>query len=240
MAVIQSFNRFEKKYLVTKAEKDELVDFLSQYLTFDSYSKDNYYTIYNIYYDTVDQNIIRQSVEKPPYKAKLRLRSYKCPIESSDEVWLEIKKKIEGKVTKRRLIMTYEEAEQFISEGIKPPVKDYLSTQVMHEIDYYLKRNKVQPNYYIAYERRAMADKDNLLRVTIDKKIDIRRENINFMVCGGQSMLPTDHYLIEIKNTANFPIWLANKLSEMKIYARSFSKYGEAYRLSIQKGEEIL
>lgn len=236
----QSFNRFEKKYLVTKAEKDELVDFLSQYLTFDDYSKTEYYTIYNIYYDTEDQNIVRQSVERPPYKAKLRLRSYTCPVAPNDLVFLEIKKKIEGKVTKRRVIMTYDEATQFVSKGIKPHVSDYLSLQVLNEIEYYLKRNPVRPNYYIAYERRAMADQDNLLRVTIDKKIDIRKEDISFLLCGGHSMLPKDHYLIEIKSAANFPLWLANKLSEMKIYARSFSKYGEAYRMSIQQGDELL
>ncbi len=237
MALGQSFNRFEKKYLLTKTEKDELVDFLSQYLTFDDYSKTDYYTIFNIYYDTEDQNIIRQSIDGPPYKAKLRLRSYTCPVEPSDLVFLEIKKKIEGKVTKRRVIMTYDEAVLFVSKGKRPIVADYMSNQVLNEIEYYLKRNKVRPNYYIAYERRAMADAENLLRVTIDKKIDIRREDISFLVCGGYSMLPKDHYLIEIKSEANFPNWLANKLSEMKLYARSFSKYGEAYRMSIQGDE---
>jgi hypothetical protein len=238
MSLGQSFNRFEKKYLVTKAEKDELVDFLSQYLTFDDYSKDDYYTIYNIYYDTSDQNIIRQSVDRPPYKAKLRLRSYTCPVQPSDLVFLEIKKKIDGKVTKRRLIMTYDEANRFVLKGIKPKVMDYMSNQVLNEIDYYLKRNQVQPNYFIAYERRAMADAQNLLRVTIDKRIDIRREDVSFLLSGGHSLLPKDHYLIEIKSGENFPIWLAHKLSQMNLFARSFSKYGEAYRISIQ-GEEL-
>ncbi len=238
MALGQSFNRFEKKYLVTKAQKDELVDFLTQYLTFDDYSKDDYYTIYNLYYDTTDQNIIRQSVDKPPYKAKLRLRSYTCPVAPTDLVFLEIKKKIEGKVTKRRVIMTYEEANRFVLKGDRPKMHDYMSKQVLNEIDYYLKRNPVQPNYYIAYERRAMADEQNLLRVTIDKRIDIRREDVSFLLCGGHSLLPKDHYLIEIKSGENFPIWLANKLSEMKLFAQSFSKYGEAYRISIQ-GEEL-
>ncbi len=238
MALGQSFNRFEKKYLVTKAQKDELVDFLTQYLTFDDYSKDDYYTIYNIYYDTADQNIIRQSVDKPPYKAKLRLRSYTCPVEPTDLVFLEIKKKIDGKVTKRRVIMTYVDANRFVIKGVRPKMHDYMSQQVLNEIDYYLKRNPVQPNYYIAYERRAMADAQNLLRVTIDKRIDIRREDVSFLLCGGHSMLPKDHYLIEIKSGENFPIWLAHKLSEMNLFAQSFSKYGEAYRISIQ-GEEL-
>lgn len=238
MALGQSFNRFEKKYLVTKAQKDELVDFLMQYLAFDDYSKDDYYTIFNIYYDTADQNIIRQSVDKPPYKAKLRLRSYTCPVEPTDLVFLEIKKKIDGKVTKRRVIMTYEEANRFVTNGVRPKMHDYMSQQVLNEIDYYLKRNPVQPNYYIAYERRAMADAQNLLRVTIDRRIDIRREDVSFLISGGLSLLPKDHYLIEIKSGENFPIWLAHKLSVMKLFAQSFSKYGEAYRISIQ-GEEL-
>lgn len=238
MAYGQSFNRFEKKYIVTKTEKDELVDFLSQHLKWDLYSQSHFYTIYNIYYDTMDQNIIRQSVDKPPYKAKLRLRSYRCPVEPTDIVFLEIKKKIEGKVTKRRLDMTYQDAVAYLDQGIQPIPTDYVSKQVLNEIDYYLKCNPVKPNYYIAYERRAMVDETGLLRVTIDQSIDIRDHDVHFLKKGGHPILPKDHFLIEIKSEHNFPLWLAHKLSTMHLFSRSFSKYGEAYRISIQ-GDEL-
>ena len=45
------------------------------------------YGIYNIYYDTPDNFIIRQSVEKPFYKEKLRLRSYYSPAAPDSSVF---------------------------------------------------------------------------------------------------------------------------------------------------------
>lgn len=237
MATGQTFNRFEKKYLLTQQEKDELVCFLSEHLKWDTFSENSYYTIYNIYFDTIDHNIIRQSLDKPAYKAKLRVRSYHCPVEPTDTVFLEIKKKIEGKVTKRRLTMSYGDVEKFIFEGIKPSPNDFVSKQVLNEINYYLECNDIIPKYYIAYERMALADDTGLLRVTIDQRIEYRETSVSLYESGGRSLLPKDHYLIEIKSEHNFPLWLAHKLSTMGLFSRSFSKYGEAYRLTL-KGDE--
>ncbi|MCU0104735.1 polyphosphate polymerase domain-containing protein [Acholeplasma vituli] len=234
MSAGQSFNRFEKKYLVTKKEKDELVDFLTLHLKWDEFSIDSAYTIYNVYYDTLDHNIIRQSLDKPPYKAKLRVRSYRCPIGPEDAVYLEIKKKIQGKVTKRRLTMRYQDVEGFVFNGLKPDPNDFVSIQVLNEISYYLQCNQIIPKYYIAYERRALTDDTGLLRVTIDESIQYREDSVSLYQAGGKSLLPKDHYLIEIKSEHNFPLWLAHKLSTMGLFSRSFSKYGEAYRLTIQ------
>ena len=66
--------------------------------------KDAYgaYTICNIYYDTPDWRLIRASLEKPVYKEKLRVRSYGVPGET-DSVFVELKKKFDGVVYKRRV-----------------------------------------------------------------------------------------------------------------------------------------
>ena len=60
------------------------------------------YTICNIYYDTPDWRLIRASLEKPAYKEKLRVRSYGVPTET-DRVFVELKKKFDGVVYKRRI-----------------------------------------------------------------------------------------------------------------------------------------
>lgn len=234
----QSFNRYEKKYLITAAQREELLPFLYQYMHYDAYSLDRYYDIYNVYFDTDDNNIIRQSVSKPKYKAKLRLRSYQCPLDKSDTVFLEIKKKIEGKVTKRRVILSYEDALAFLKNRHRPEALDYMSTQVLNEIEYYLSKNEVKPNYYIAYRRKALVDPNSALRITIDDKITVRTYDVNLDSDIGRSLLEKDQYLIEIKAEDNFPLWLTRKLSSMNLYARSFSKYGHAYKMNII-GDEL-
>lgn len=57
--------------------------------------------IQSLYYDTENFRLIRRSIERPEYKEKLRLRSYGLA-HADDNVFLELKKKSEGIVFKRR------------------------------------------------------------------------------------------------------------------------------------------
>ena len=70
------FQRYEKKYLLDREQYTALRDQLSGRMREDRYGR---YTICNIYYDTPDYQLIRASLEKPVYKEKLRLRSYRVP-----------------------------------------------------------------------------------------------------------------------------------------------------------------
>ena len=45
----------------------------------------------------------------------------------------------------------------------------------------------------------------------------------------GMKILPEDHYLMEIKVSGAFPLWLAHILTELNIHPTSFSKYGVFY-----------
>ena len=100
---IKTFKRLEKKYLLTMEQYEELRKRMEPYMTYDEYCPDGaLYSIYNIYYDTDRYRLIRASLAKPYYKEKLRLRSY-SPLGSEDSpVFLELKKKVGGIVTKRR------------------------------------------------------------------------------------------------------------------------------------------
>ena len=90
---ITVFNRYEKKFLVKEEQYNTIIEHLEEYMVSDSHSKDGgFYSICNIYYDTVDDELIRRSIEKPVYKEKLRLRSYGQP-GPNDEAFIEIKKK---------------------------------------------------------------------------------------------------------------------------------------------------
>jgi SPX domain protein involved in polyphosphate accumulation len=73
----------------------------------------------NIYFDTDDYELIRTSLEKPVYKEKLRLRSYGVPKET-DTVFVEIKKKYDGLVGKRRIGLPMRKARNYLEHGIHP------------------------------------------------------------------------------------------------------------------------
>lgn len=222
----QTFQRIEKKYLMNRQQYEQFLERSSSYIKLDQYGL---HTICNIYFDTEDDRLIRTSIEKPPYKEKMRLRSYGIPGEQ-DIVFLELKKKWDGIVYKRRVPMTLKEAEDYLNDG-KVPEHD---RQMMREMEYFLKFYHPVPKVYLAYDREAFFGKqDEELRLTIDRKIRTRTANLHLNLGDwGEYLMEEDVYLMEIKVPASYPMWLAHLLGELQIYPVSFSKYGQFYRLS--------
>lgn len=107
----QIFQRIEYKYILTEYQYYALRQYLERMARVDRYGDTQ---ILNLYFDTPDYSIIRSSIDAKDYKEKLRLRSYGIP-ESGSDTFLEIKKKYQGVVYKRRVCMPLEEALDFIS-----------------------------------------------------------------------------------------------------------------------------
>lgn len=158
---IEIFNRFEHKYKLDTATFQKVIDIIETHMEIDPYCVNHQvYTIANIYYDTADNTLIRESLSKPVYKEKLRLRSYGVP-DMDSKVFLEIKKKYRGLVNKRRTTLKLDEAYNFLETGKMPALKDYMNGQVLHEIDYFLNLHDLVPKVYIAYDRLAYFEKGN-------------------------------------------------------------------------------
>lgn len=247
---ITSFKRYEKKYMLMEEQFNKLIPRLLEYMEEDEHCKfGEDYSIYNIYYDTKNSDLIKHSLSKPYYKEKLRLRSYKVPKSPKEKVFLELKKKIGGIVNKRRVILTLEEAYKFLENGEKPVAKDYISEQVVKEIEYFLSKNTVYPAAYISYSRMAFFGKeDRDFRVTFDSNIITRRSNLYLeMGSFGEELLNPGNRLMEVKILGAIPLWLASIFSELEIYSSSFSKYGNEYKKycldkeyrELRRGEKI-
>lgn len=245
---IKTFKRKEVKFLLNMNQFNELLNIIDLYMEPDKYCVGgNEYGIYNIYYDTPDSYLIRESLAKPYYKEKLRVRSYFSPAGDADKVYVEIKKKIGGIVTKRRLSMTRKEAEIYLKTGIRPITDKYLDNQVLDEIDVFRKNYPIAPAQYISYQRMAFFGKDNKdFRLTFDRNITDRRYDLSLgKESYGRQIIRPDQRLMEIKITDSIPLWLSEALSNLGIYKTSFSKYGRAYRsfvkdnISNEKGVNI-
>ncbi len=230
---INTFKRKEIKFLLSMQQFNSLLEVLEEYMIPDEYCKNgNEYGIYNIYYDTPDSFLIRESLSKPYYKEKLRLRSYYSPAAPDDKVFLEIKKKIGGIVTKRRVTMTLEQAERYISCGERPISNKYISNQVLDEIDAFRSFYDIAPAQYISYQRMAFFGKeDRDFRLTFDRALTDRRYDLSLSKeCYGRQIIRPDQRLMEVKVTDSIPFWLSEQLSVLGIYKTSFSKYGKAYQ----------
>lgn len=234
---IFSFKRVEEKYLITEAQKQELLKEIYQHMQLDEYCvNERPYLIQNIYYDTINNDLISNSISKPSFKQKLRVRKY----ENQDFCFLEIKKKSDGVVGKRRVALSFVELDDFINHHIIPQREKYIDKAVIGEISYLLNIYTVIPKIYISYERLGFFDQRNRdFRITFDNKIHTKRHNLQFDTNDYElDLLEKDTYIMEIKSTTNFPLWLVEKLSSMHIYPRSFSKYGQEYKRYLKQGEK--
>ena len=229
---LQTFKRYEDKFLLDRRQYEALLKRLGEFMDFDSHCRDGTYKICNIYFDTVNNDIIRLSTSKPYYKEKLRLRSYGTPENDNAKVFLELKKKIGGVVNKRRVVMTYGEAKKYLENGERPVGANQLSLQVLNEIDWFLRNNPVKPAAYISYDRVAMFAKDNpQFRLTFDSNIETRRTDLSLGAGSyGEQLLEPDTFLMEIKIADALPLHVARILSEEGAYSRGFSKFGTEFK----------
>lgn len=232
---VEVFNRCEKKYLLNDEQYGRLVSEIEAYMDYDVYNAEGeVYKICNIYYDTENDELIRRSIEKPVYKEKLRVRSYGKP-GFDDVVFVEIKKKYNGVVNKRRTAMRLEDAYGYLEgalleENIIEHNTD-INRQVLHEIDYFKKIYKLFPKLYLSYDRIAYIGKeDKSFRVTFDTNITTRRYNVRLEEGSyGEQLLPSNVYLMEIKVNGAIPMWFTKIISRLNIYPVQFSKYGIEY-----------
>ena len=229
---IEVFNRYEHKYLLDRDTFERVIRVMDEHMVIDSHNPGHKpYMISNIYFDTPDDYLIRTSLSKPEYKEKLRLRAYGVPDRSS-KVFLEIKKKYRGIVGKRRTALTLKEAYDFTETGKAPEIKDYMNTQVMRELEYFLGIYSLSPKLYLAYDRIAYFEKDNAdLRISFDMNIRSRRYDVALERGDyGERLLKEGIYLMEIKTSLSKPLWLTNMLSELEIKRVTFSKYGTEFK----------
>ena len=225
----QIFCRVEKKFVISADKRYRLERLMRDRIVPDKYPRG---TVCNLYFDTPDFLMIRNSIDAEIYKEKLRLRSYGIPSDDG-RVFLELKKKYDGVVYKRRETMSYVEAKEYISARKAP-----MDTQIMREIDYVMNTyDGLAPAAFLSYEREAFVGAlDPSLRITFDSDIIYRFDDVSLEggIYGRRLLLP-DTYIMEIKVLGAIPLWLVRELSACEIYKSSFSKYGTAYKQMISE-----
>lgn len=225
MSTQVAFKRYELKYLITKEQKREIVRDMDTYMELDEYGRT---TIRNLYFDTDDYILIRRSIEKPIYKEKLRIRSYE-KVNAKDKVFVELKRKYNSVVYKRRCILDEKEAMDWVMKKYGGVEKEQISKEINYFITQY---QHLLPKVFLSYEREAFRMKDGSdFRVTFDENILCRQEELSLETdAWGMSVLGNDEALMEIKCSGGIPMWMTEILSREHIYKTSFSKYGMAYK----------
>jgi len=239
---IEVFNRYENKYFLTESMLSEVLGEVDQHMEPDKFNRGRKtYSISNIYFDTPDDYLIRTSLAKPNYKEKLRLRAYGVP-NKNDMSFLEMKRKFNGLVNKRRTNIPLQDGYKFVANGGIVSLSDGMNPQVVKEISCMIQRyDSLQPKVMIAYDRLAYFEKGNSdLRISFDTSIRSRRDGLRLEDGNdGRLLIPKGLWLMEIKTASAAPLWLTNLLAREDIYKISFSKYGYEYKNYISNDKEV-
>ena len=226
--IISVMKRYELKYYLSKDQLDYFINKINNHMKVDKYGVTS---IVSIYFDTPDFRLINKSIEKPNYKEKLRLRSYGLTNDNSP-TFLEIKRKCEGIVYKRRISLLESEVEELLYSK-----ESRKRDQISREIEAFLENyQNLEPKYLIIYDRVAYYQDNGDLRITIDMNPRYRTNDLNLHTSmEGISLLDDGGAILEAKVQHSIPLWLTAILSEGKIYQTSFSKVGTAHKLELAK-----
>lgn len=225
------FERYETKYLMSRDAYALVKKEIDKHMLLDEFGHS---LICNIYYDTPDFRIISRSLDHPVYKEKIRARSY--GIAGADSpVYIELKKKYDDVVYKRRIMRRENELSDFFKG------KGESSDQISRELRFAIGKYKnLAPRVYLSYEREAYCSRDGEddFRLTVDEHI-LYRTDVLSLRCppSGIPVIPDNTVLMETKCSAGIPFWMARALSEAGVYQCSFSKYGRAYLDIMKQGE---
>lgn len=220
---MKTMMRFEYKYVLTKEQLSFLKNAIKGHLKIDNYGRTS---IASLYYDTPDFRLIRTSIDKPAFKEKVRVRCYGLASETNP-VFLEIKRKYQKVVYKRRIVTSEEVAEKFFKREIDSIDNSQISKEISYFRDYY---KKLIPVCVIIYDREAYYDDSNRIRLTIDENPRYRITDLNLHTSfNGIPILPFDGAVMEIKSQGSMPLWLTSILDTGKMFKTPFSKVGQAY-----------
>ncbi len=225
MSAQMTFKRYELKYMLTSSQVMMLRQAMREHMEEDKFGHS---TIRNLYLDTDSFRLIRRSMEKPLYKEKLRVRSYGVARER-DGVFVELKKKFDSVVYKRRLTLPCGQAMEALENGRPLPAIGQIAREIETFRGFY--GPTLRPAMFLSYERDAFRANDRTdFRLTLDTNIRWRTERLNLgSDCQGNSLLEPDQVLMELKTSGGIPLWMTHFLSEQEIRKISYSKYGTAY-----------
>ena len=221
----ESFARVETKYMLSPDQAAYLEERLRKRGFERSFFGSP--TVQSLYYDTPDHLLIRQSLERPAYKEKLRLRAYGEP-GCLTRSFVEIKKKYQGVVYKRRVALPLRTAMTGLQSGIFPAETGQVGREAMWMVRHY----GLIPAAVVSYDRDAWfsAEEENV-RITFDRNLlfrtwdpDLNRKTDNLPLTDSASRL------MEIKTPGTCPLWLTRLLEETGAMRIHFSKYGLGYR----------
>jgi hypothetical protein len=226
-------SRFECKYMVRHDLVPALRQAIAPFVQPDRHARhmhDYRYAVCSLYLDSPGNLFYRQSTTGEKNRFKLRVRTYGDRPE--DPAFFEIKKRINGIISKSRVVAERGRATDVLRALAWCPSGAPLArNDDLREFLHLSRRTGAVPRVRIRYMREAYESVSvDPVRVTFDTALCHALTTDANLLHGGPnwSPTPTDGTILEIKYTQIFPAWLGDVVRCFDLERQSISKYVHA------------
>ena len=224
----RTFNRYEFKYIIPQRVADAFIRGLDGYLYADPYSDGDWgYPVHSVYWDSAELVLFWEKIEGLMHRRKLRLRRYG---DATDEVFVEIKQRVDRTVQKRRTRWSVGEALHVFGRngnGASRADVDPADAVAAEALEMYY-RHRLKPRMCVSYMRRAYFGRfESGLRITFDRRLryDPFSLDVSKPVSGGRDLLDPRLTIMEIKFNDRVPLWLSRAVQSQGLQMTRLSKY---------------
>ena len=233
---VRSFNRFEFKYVVPTGVALEFARDLEGYTQPDPHSGPGGYPVHSVYWDSRGLTFFWEKIDGEKYRRKLRFRHY----QGSDDLFVEIKQRVDRTVQKRRVRLPIGRAAALFGGGdIDPRLESEVDDSVLMEALFLCRYHGLRPTMAVAYRREAFFGTfESDLRITFDRRLqyDSNAADLHRRFETGKYALDPGLVVIEIKFDNRVPLWLTRLVCRHRLALERFSKYCRAVDLEFFGG----
>ena len=227
----KEFQRREIKYILDPEVFENLLFDLQAHLIQDDFAHS---TISNVYFDSPDYQMIKDSINHLYGSEKIRMRTYDPEPSETSQVFLEVKKKeFQGELEighKYRLTSHPNAVYNYVQYGLVD--QSLADERVGQELAILRERySQLLPMMYIHYKRFSMKGiEDPKVRVTFDRDILYRHTDVS-LTDGhyGLPLLENGKIIMEVKVKNGIPDWMEEIFAKYSLAPQPFSKYTTAY-----------
>ena len=227
------FSRFEFKYVLPKALRDEVESELLHFLELDPYVAEqpgHEYLVRSLYFDDPAQTAFHDKLDGLHTRSKFRLRTYSDDPQVGAPWFLEIKGRYNNLVFKHRAPVV---------ENGGPPdpsatdiTKQLLALtepgKVRDGFEFQVFRRGIRPQVLIDYLRRPYVSKyDPEFRITFDNHLRATATDRLFPTRPASRRIVPGYTVLEVKFRYHVPSWFHRVLQAYELRRRSISKICE-------------
>jgi hypothetical protein len=217
--------RKENKYLISLEKFYRIKRQLELFLDYDEHSTNEGYIVRSIYFDTIDNRDMFDTLYGYYDKQKIRLRIYSI---HDKYVKLECKRKLGSDTHKISLSITRKEAESMIN-GDYEFLRNYENAEIK-DIYYSLIKEGYSAKTIVEYRRVAFVYPVSNTRICFDTEVKASLTPFNFFEenAGFLPIITSDIGVLEVKYDHFLPTLIKDTISPMDELTQANSKYVQA------------